>query len=1480
MAETFQPKADYSQVKRELDTLVQAYLKVADAQQKVISATARVDAQYGVTVDIVTELTATHEKLTSTIRRNKDELRAMNGEYDIQTKKLEQVAQAENKAAVAAENAAAERARAAALTQKFVTSLPAPQQRASTTEAAAVQVQIDALQKVVAQHKIAETELRKVWSNIEQGRVVATGYGDDLKALHTVLLRLSKAHGNLGSEADKAAAALKKESDAIADQQRKADQLNKELQEQARLKAQGSAAAAGLQGTLGSQLSGTTVVEQQRYFNELNRLSELAAKHNVTAAQVNQIWRELSSGNIKRYEGELNEVQKQIIAVAQAHQNNAVANAKAQRAEARAAEARKRSLQAEAQQLKDIRISWESIFRLLAVQLAHRAVAQLANALERGVEASLALEKSIREIRTISQINDQPFENWARDIRLLSDEYARAQGDIAEGFYQALSNQVAEGTQTILFMNEALRFSIASTSSTEASVNLLTSTINSFNLAASDAADVSAILFKTIELGRVRAEDMANSFGRIGPLANQLGIQLPELAAAIDAMTIQGLRFDNASTLIRATLLKLIRPSEDMKELFNELGVTSAEAAIQTYGLVGLLDQIKEVTKGSSDELGRLFNRLRAIQGSQLLLSNATKAFNDDLAELTTQSVPSYLEAVARATDSAGFTIEQALTRLRNVFISDVGFAISEAIVNSADSLEELEQRILSYVGVISQVIVAYSAYKIATLAIQTTVARLTTVYTTVINQTFSFASALKIATGSIGAILGAYTLLKTQLAFQRLESIRAFSEAQQAGQQSLLDFVSDTDTYLGQASRLWRSYWIAIQRDQLRTFTNYRIELNNLIRGVDSILEDNVKALEKLGEAAITAIQRTADETAQIVEKAKNSQLDAQEEFFKNQVEYNSKLQEIFLGNASPAVNVAFNRRIITQLTQQRVQLERRLAAEANQLRNPALAGADLVALNAQIDRDQDRIALVQAEINRAKEDILKARQDAQKELEKLNTEAQKLEDKAATEIKPEKRLAIEAELEKNNEARREQQRIIAQTRGVEQALVRDLQQQNDVLRQGYIIDGRRAQAAARIAEQEKARATATREAFQELVTYDYTKAGTAEDVTAILQQQLNNIVRLLGSDASPETLLELTRFKVAQQTLAYERDAETLRQQAIASIERQVKLRERESELIREQVDLLKGQLTESESRLQDILNGIKTIDPRLRRGTIDGSLATDVAGVQRNLANTRYAKDLQTYIIDIERFRELITKDPTEENLTQVLEVYQRIRAATLTIAEFAQGSGAGIGLYTEQDVAEFTKRFTDLRDAFGTAVNAFTEVARTRAQISSGKAAMQDLLDQIKELESPRIRESVQSLEDFNTSLGDISGALQDAIKNVRDLSEELRNIPATRIGQENGMHGGYFAFGGRVGRDTIAAMLSPGEFVVNPTTSRRFYSQLKSMNSGLEPRYYAQGGATSFGDINVNVNGGPTAGVTARDIGNALRREMSRGSFRF
>ena len=1463
---------DASGMVNELDRVTAALLRAQKAQGQVVSQTIKFDAAGNSIIDVVLELANGTQRLTAELRSQVDEVTKVRGAYTLYSHTLKEVQNAQTAAANATAAAQAKTLKSQQIVQQFVRTLPKPGPGKTPIETAAYQAQINALLKLVHTHDVSFKQLEAIWKKFQRGTTDTKGYDGALKEVHATLVRLSKAQQNLGAETKKAAATTKAQADAL---QKVTDAENK----RAAAKARGSIAANRIEGALGPQVEGATLISKQQFHNELNRLTQLKAIYSVTTKQIDDLWRELAAGNINRYEGELGQIQAQIIKIMRAHGRNAIAEDAAAKKSLALAAKRKKQLLEQQKQLKDIHLSWLSIVRLLAVQLAHSAVARLTNAIHDGLSASIELEGSIREITTIAQgVNSRPFDTWASDIRNLSNEYARAQGDVAEGFYQALSNQITDGAETVAFMNEALRFSLAAVSTTESAVNLLTAALNGFQLSAIDAADTSALLFKTIELGRVRAEDMANSLGRIGPLANQLNITLPELAASISSMTIQGLKFNNTSTLLRAVMLKLIKPTETMQSLFEEWGVESGEAAVATFGIVGVLNKLQEASRGSASELGKIFSRLRAIQGAQLLLTSATKDFNKDLNELMTQAVPSYLEAVERATGSAGFTIEQALTRLRNIFITDVGFSLTRTITGHAESLDELEKQMLKVSSTIVILIAGFSAFKIASIAAEFALIRLNTLKKATVAGFLEVAFSAKGAAIALGIVAATYVTIKARALAMSVENRRAFRSMVVDSQEAFTEFVSQTNTFVGRSGRLWTQYWKDVRATSLAGIAEVKAALNKATAGLSDGLETGIEDLQKLGAKGIEGIEKTAAAFEKSTQKAVDRIRQLEEDGFKASVDRTTRLRDLLAKNASPTALASFDQKALRQLTNQRKILESKLARNFQLVQSEDVTASQVEQATREVERDRKRLETVQDKIGSIKEGVLDRRFEAEKEIEKLTKKSEELQRKIA-EAEPDKRKNLQRRFQEIEESLSKQELILKSTGGIQKSLIRDENRKLAIAQAEEKVLRSVGHAHEILANKSKLRAAAAKEALSDLLRQDFTREGIdSSNIGAILDERIRRITELFGNEAPAGFLQELERFRLSQLALQDQRSAEVLEERLLAIAKEKLAIKQDEFDVAKRTIEILEKSAANSQSALQTNLTNIENFDPADIQKSLKQLNRLVGAGIFSGARGDFSGGDVREYLQALTELRQSLTTDKTPENLARVNDAYANFTEQSKKVLKAYQVVVDTPTVANDKALLEAKQQQAIARELFE-AANEFERAVDIQVKISQGVDLVAELNKQLGELTPKAINNAAERMHDLSLETDEASDEFERLTKNVEKYSAALKKIPP--IDPLTSAGGEGFAHGGRKGRDTIPSMLSPGEFVINPTTARKFHSQLLAMNNGLQPRYFGSGGSTSFGDINVNVGGGgATSGVVARDIGVALRREISRGSFRF
>ena len=333
-------------------------------------------------------------------------------------------------------------------------------------------------------------------------------------------------------------------------------------------------------------------------------------------------------------------------------------------------------------------LSLQGIARIAQAQVIARYTQAVSQAFDDGIKSAADYDVKIAAIRTISQDTATTQDQWKRSIRALSDEFGNPLLDTAAGTYEAISNQVAKGTASIRFMTSAMEFARTTLATTADSVNLLSSVINAYGKNAEDVEDISASLFRTIELGRVTATEIANILGPAAVSANLLGVAFEELETSVAILTSQGTHANTALTLTSNLIQKLVKPSMAMKKVFDEWNVSSGEAAIATYGFAGVVEKLGEIAKrGGLTELADDLKDLRAIRAAAGLTGGNILGNFDDVLKQIKEGTESYQKAQAIIAQSAGAMFKKEVNKIQNLMTIDLGNAMLEFLIQMSGGL-------------------------------------------------------------------------------------------------------------------------------------------------------------------------------------------------------------------------------------------------------------------------------------------------------------------------------------------------------------------------------------------------------------------------------------------------------------------------------------------------------------------------------------------------------------------------------------------------------------------------------------------------------------------------------------------------------------------------------------------------------------------------------------------------------------------------
>lgn len=1001
-----------------------------------------------------------------------------------------------------------------------------------------------------------------------------------------------------------------------------------------------------------------------------------------------------------------------------------------------------------------LHLTWSSLARILVVHLTYRAVSSFISGIAIATKRTAELRKSIAEIETISQRMPLHTEGWFKGITDLSGKYGLDTLDIAEAAYQTLSNQIAQGADSFQFLDSASKLAITSVSTLTDSVNALSSVINAYNVDMRLSDDISAKLFKTVELGRLRLSDMADSLGEIHVLANKLGVPLEDLLALIATLTIQGINYSKSNTQIKNLFVKMIKPTKELAAFIRELGFESGEAALSTLGLGEFLARLEERTRGSSTELAKQFNNIRGLIGVMAAMGNGAKIYSKNQRELLDANA-SYFTAHEKILKSEFQIIRQEVAKAKVAFIDEFGKPIVKTIAWMSTHFISFKETISITAGVLRGVLSGFATFAIVNI--------------------LYVARAMRILNAAVEAHpLGVWTSIAAILAFIAQDAIIQWVKVAEREKDILEDIVKKNleinEKYVAESIKQARKLSDEIENNVSRVAS---IKLSPIYIARKSLVDD-IETIDKKIKSLGTTI---AQQYTKKIKDASDSVKDFNE-LFEKTVEAHTEL-------ITKKDKLIFEAQLDIATPERSLDL---IAIQINDLKDALATETDPTRLAAGYERIYDLVNRAANISSKAEENNKKAREEG------LNLQAQIAKLQIETSVE-EKRLREDinkahkaGEFAKEEELRREYQ---------------DLQRNAQ-----YEINS-------------------LKEKQRTLVTYHAKRID--------LQKELSRL-----------------QEEAAKRFEQIEADAQKRRDEATA---KETRLQQQKAELdtLKETysdlgIALREAIATKDETKILEALKRRQIATDQYKQALIDlGARKLAIAIEDRQTA------EQEIIIGRINEQRVIAARELAKQRIQELTDIRVHLEenigklADSITKIENARRAGQPVDI---ELLTEMRSRLTQFEDS----------KIRIIAELKEAGRVTEDFLDKSSEASKLHVDAII---EDY-TRLIDKINELRDAYNALNDVKLINPSAPLTK------------ASGGLIQRgiDTIPALLSQGEFVVNRTATRRFYSQLMAMNS------LDTGGRvsnTSIGDINLSLNATGNTQVDINNIGQALRRAIKRGT---
>lgn len=477
-------------------------------------------------------------------------------------------------------------------------------------------------------------------------------------------------------------------------------------------------------------------------------------------------------------------------------------------------------------------------------------------------EAAAELETVAAKVTTIADTSQMSISEINSSVLALSNETGQAAMDLMDSVYESISSGV-QTAEAVAFVDQANRLAVSGFTSATTAVDVLTTALNAYGLEVDQVSQISDYLITTQNVGKLTVDELAQSVGKVIPLAAAYGVEMDNLSSAYAIMTSNGIATAETGTYLKSMLSELGDTGSGVAGiLMDQTGMSFAQLTEQGYSLGDVLEILGDSVGGNAQEFANLWGSVEAGVGALSLFNSGAEHYNAVLGQMA---------ASAGATEAAYNTMmnttEAAHNRLNtavdNLSIS-IGNALNPALTKMYDGLADVIGASAEFLADHPLIAKALTATTIGLGVATTAVGVYATVTTLTTPKVLAFGAALNKAFAAINWIPVAIGAVVTAGA--------AFiSMLSDAGDETE-DLSDAVDTQAEEMKLLEARYEAAcnmygeISAEALR-LKEQMDELSESIEGSGESLEDNTEAITTWEDAATAAFSDVEGEVQALIQ-------------------------------------------------------------------------------------------------------------------------------------------------------------------------------------------------------------------------------------------------------------------------------------------------------------------------------------------------------------------------------------------------------------------------------------------------------------------------------------------------------------------------------------------------------------------------------------------------------------------------------------
>jgi TP901 family phage tail tape measure protein len=302
----------------------------------------------------------------------------------------------------------------------------------------------------------------------------------------------------------------------------------------------------------------------------------------------------------------------------------------------------------------------------------------------KALHSAVEFEKQMANVGTLLDGDvKSKMVSLGENVKNISKEMGISTEVLTDGLYNVIS-AFGETEESMKILEVASKGAAAGNATVTDAVNLLSAVTKGYGDTSVEAANkASDLAFLAVKLGQTTFPELASAMGKVIPLASTMKVSQEELFGAMATLTGVTGGTAEVTTQLRSTLQAFLQPSKGMTEALKKMGYANGQAALESEGLGGILNKLKDSVGGNEIALSGFFSSVEA-KNAVLALTGAQADNFRIKTDAMHKSVGATTEAFNIQQDTIGVTFDKFRAKA-DVMLIDIGEKLLPVLSNMLD---------------------------------------------------------------------------------------------------------------------------------------------------------------------------------------------------------------------------------------------------------------------------------------------------------------------------------------------------------------------------------------------------------------------------------------------------------------------------------------------------------------------------------------------------------------------------------------------------------------------------------------------------------------------------------------------------------------------------------------------------------------------------------------------------------------------------